>query len=97
MSNTIELLSAIGQDASLRHATAEELASILDQAKASDAMKAAVAAGDSSLLTRELGQRSNVPPQVSNVPGYEEEEPLEEEGDEPLTPSEPGTDMPTRR
>jgi hypothetical protein len=73
MSDTIELLDAIGQDASLRHASADELARVLDRASASDALKAAVAEGDSSLLSTELGYRANQVPQVTNAPGHEEE------------------------
>jgi hypothetical protein len=73
MSDTIDLLDAIGQDASLRHASADDLSLALDRANASDTLKAAVATGDSSLLTSELGFRLNQVPQVTNAPGHEEE------------------------
>lgn len=72
MSDTIELLEAIGRDASLRHATSEELASVLQQARASEALTAAVASGDRSHLASELGQNANLPPQSTQTPSHEE-------------------------
>lgn len=81
MTDTLELLEAIGQDASLRHATVEELANILEQAQASEALKAAVASGDSSLLSGEFGELLNLTPQSVQNPGHEEEEEEEEDGD----------------
>jgi hypothetical protein len=90
MSDTIELLEAIGRNASLRHACAEELAPILEQAKASEALKSAIAAGDSSLLASELGHKPNRTPQISNAPGHEEDEPgRDRDGDKPRHPPEP--------
>ncbi|WP_445145428.1 hypothetical protein [Dyella sp. Tek66A03] len=69
MSDTIELLEAIGRDASLRHASAAELIRILEQAKASQALTAAVANADSSRLSEEFGQKLMYSPQVTqNVP-----------------------------
>lgn len=90
MSNTIDLLGAIGQDASLRHASPEDLMSMLEQAKASDALKAAATSGESSYLTEELGYTSNVPPQVSNLPGHEEDEPDQDD------PAKPDRDEPNK-
>lgn len=84
MADTLELLEAIGQDASLRHASAEELAKILEQAQASEALVAAAATGDGLLLLRELGLTQNLSPQVTQNPGHEEEE--EEEPLEVPTP-----------
>ncbi|PTR32528.1 hypothetical protein C8J98_10581 [Luteibacter sp. OK325] len=78
MSHTIELLEAIGRDASLRHASSEELARVLQQAKASEALTAAVASGDRSLLAVELGNKINDVPQATQSPGYEENEPNRE-------------------
>ena len=78
MSDTIELLEAIGRDASLRHASSEELASVLQHAKASDALKAAVASSDRSLLAEELGNKVNDVPQATQSPGFEEDEPNRE-------------------
>lgn len=74
MLDTIELLEVIGNDASLRHASAEELASRLAQLGASDALKAAASSGDSSHLSAELGHRPMQPPQVSQIPGEDEDE-----------------------
>ena len=59
MTNTIELLEAIGKDASLRHATGEELAQALDGMDASPDMKMAAISGDSRHLAQELGQKDN--------------------------------------
>jgi hypothetical protein len=73
MSDTIELLEVIGSNAVLRHASSEELAQALEQANASDALKAAAKAGDGSLLSIELGP--NQPKRVEHsphAPGHEE-------------------------
>jgi hypothetical protein len=90
MSDTIDLLDAIGRDAALRHASAGELAPMLERAGASEALKSAVAAGDSSLLSRELGHRRNQAPQITHVPGHEEDEPDQDGRDKPH-PAEPRT------
>jgi hypothetical protein len=55
MSNTIELLERIGQDASLRHASRESLAQALNALNASEGLKVAAASGDKSRLGEELG------------------------------------------
>jgi hypothetical protein len=86
MSNTIELLEAIGRDASLRHATSEALANILEQSQASDALTAAVASGDSSLLAAELGHKVNFDPQASQT-DFEDDAPDQEKSDAPDAPS----------
>jgi len=79
MTDTLDLLDAIGRDASLRHASAEELARVLQQARSSEALKAAVAAGDRTMLSAELGQPQPFQaPQITQMPAHEEE-PLEEE------------------
>jgi hypothetical protein len=83
MIDTIDMLEAIGQDASLRYAPGEELARDPAMAEASDALKAAVSTGDGSKLSAELGLRVMQATQVSQRPGREEEEPDHEEGDEP--------------
>ena len=73
MTDTIELLESIGSNAALRHASTEELVQALGQADASDALKAAVIAGDSTLLSVELGP--NPPMRVDHsphAPGHEE-------------------------
>lgn len=97
MSDTIDLLNAIGQNATLRHASADELAPILEQAKASEALKSAVAAGDSSLLFEELGHKPNHAPQITNAPGHEEDEPDHDGDDKPTHPSEPDHHTPHKQ
>lgn len=62
MSNTIELLERIGQDATLRHASREDLAQALGELNASEGLKVAVASGDKSSLGEELGGTHNPPP-----------------------------------
>jgi len=98
MSDTIELLEAIGSNASLRHASPEALAGVLRQSQASDGLTAAVASGDSSHLADELGHKPMYLPQVSQVPGHEDDE-LEnddEQTDEPSTDGKPPADVPTK-
>lgn len=82
MSDTIELLEAIGRDATLRHATADELACVLAQAQASEALVAAVAQGDSALLSAELGHKPLQPPQITQAPAREDDEEQEEDDDD---------------
>ena len=67
MLDTIELLEAIGQDATLRHASAEELTNILERAQASVALTAAAASGDSSRLSEGLGHKAMFTPQISQA------------------------------
>lgn len=90
--DTIELLEAIGRDASLRHAPAADLSQVLERAQASDALKAAVALGDSMQLARELGHKSMEPPQIIMGPAHEDEPDQGEDGDgeAPRQPSSPG-------
>jgi enoyl-CoA hydratase/carnithine racemase len=57
MADTIEWLETIGKSAKLRHAPAEELTHTLEQADASDALKAAVIHGDGALLSAEFGHK----------------------------------------
>jgi len=82
MSDTIELLETIGQNAALRHASAEVLAHALEHSQASKALKAAIASGDSSLLFEELGHKLMQAPHTQG-PGHEEDDPdHDEDGDE---------------
>jgi hypothetical protein len=97
MSDTIELLETIGQNAALRHASADELAPMLEQAKASGALRSAVAAGDSSLLFKEFGHKPNKAPQITNAPGHEEDEPDHDGDDKPHHPPEPDHHKPRRQ
>ncbi|MFA6229818.1 MAG: hypothetical protein WC617_06535 [Rhodanobacter sp.] len=57
MSNTIELLETIGRDASLRHASGEDLSQALTGLQASEALKQAAISGDDGPLVKELGHR----------------------------------------
>lgn len=84
MADTIELLEAIGQDASLRYASTEELTKVLKQVKASDALSAAVAFGDSSQLSQEFGPKPMQAPQIVQAPAREDDEPEEDDIGEPL-------------
>jgi len=70
MFDTLDLLDAIGADALLRHASAEELTEALFQAQASEALTAAAASGDSSSLFREFGYMES---QGALHPAHEEE------------------------
>ena len=82
MSDTIELLETIGQNAALRHASAETLAHALEHSQASEALKAAIASGDSSLLFEELGHKPMQVPHTQG-PGHEEDDSdQDEDGDE---------------
>lgn len=64
MLDTIEMLEAIGSDASLRYASTVELTNVLEKAQASAAFTAAVASGDTSRLDQEFGGRKMYEPQA---------------------------------
>jgi enoyl-CoA hydratase/carnithine racemase len=83
MTDTLELLESIGQDATLRHASVDELTNILEQAQASEALKAAVASGNSAALFAEFGQPAYLSTQTIQTPGREDEEEEEEGEGEP--------------
>ena len=74
MKDTIEMLEAIGRDASLRHASTETLTRVLEETQATEALTMAVASGDSSALSQQFGHRHMHMPQISQVPAHEEEE-----------------------
>lgn len=79
MSNTIELLDNIGADASLRHASSEDLEKALSGMHASQEFKQAAMSGDKSYLAQEFGQNANVAIQVHQNPhnggsGFEDDE-----------------------
>ena len=78
MSKTIELLERIGQDASLRHASQEDLAQALDELNASEGLKVAVSSGDKSRLREELGPKHH-PMQPPNNPGHGGCDPCEDD------------------
>ncbi|GAA0262630.1 hypothetical protein [Rhodanobacter caeni] len=84
MSDTIELLEAIGNDASLRHAPRQELASRLQQLGASPALTAAASSGHSEALYAELGHMPMQQPQVSHTPGHEDDETGQDDVEPPM-------------
>lgn len=79
MSDAIDLLESIGRDAALRHASAEELAPLLDQEEASEAFRIAVQSGDASRLSAELGRSPLQVDHTTQTPAHEEEAPADEE------------------
>jgi hypothetical protein len=79
MTDTIEMLEAIGRDATLRYASTDVLMGALEQAQASDALKEAAASGDRVLLSKELGNKPLVPPQGTMGPAHEDEPEHEDE------------------
>lgn len=75
MKDTIDLLEAIGSDASLRHASPEEMQARLERAGASESLKAAASSGDAGRLAMEFGQKPMYAPQTTQTfPQGEEEE-----------------------
>lgn len=60
MFNTIELLETIGRDASLRHASRENLSQALNGMNASEGLRLAVVSGDKNHLAQELGYKINL-------------------------------------
>jgi hypothetical protein len=64
MLDTIEMLEAIGSDASLRYASTEELTVALDQVRATKALSSAVAHNDASYLAQEHGDNRMYLPQA---------------------------------
>jgi hypothetical protein len=90
MPDTIELLEAIGRDASFRNASAEELKQLLERAGASEALKAAVESGDPARLSAEFGPKQVLVPQSAQTfhegEAPAEEEPLPAPDPEPLPP-----------
>ena len=87
MSDTIDLLEAIGKNATLRHASGQELAQALEQADASEALKAAAMAGDSSLLSAELGDKPMKVAHDTHTGGHEDEDEESDQGEEKPVPS----------
>jgi hypothetical protein len=88
MSDTIELLEAIGSDASLRHASPEDLTSALRQAQASEALTSAVSSGERAPLAQEFGHNANYQPQATQTGGYEDDVPDESDSEKSDAPSE---------
>lgn len=83
MSNTIELLEAIGKDASLRHATGENLAEMLAGLQASEWLERAARLGDSRHLAQDLSLRAvQISNHVVQAPVPQQEEEVEEQDED---------------
>ncbi|PXV58242.1 hypothetical protein SAMN04487785_105198 [Dyella jiangningensis] len=65
MADTIELLEAIGCNATLRRAPRQTLVAALEGAKASQALTTAAASGDASHLTQEFADIDLIAPQIT--------------------------------
>ncbi len=102
MTDTLDMLEIIGQDAGLRHATAADLLQALAPTDASVALKQAIAAGDSAPLAADFGQAvmhsSQHPTHNSQGLGHDEEEqeqnPPGREDERPEPEPEPGQPSP---
>lgn len=92
MSNTIELLEAIGRDASLRHAPRESLAKALGSMDASSSLTMAAASGDRSHLAGELGDKINLAVQVNHNPGQGGCDPCEDDREDAPRREDDGAD-----
>ena len=82
MPDTIELLEAIGRDASLRHASVAELTNIF-VAQSPGTLTATMTSADSSRLSEKFGHKPKHAPQVSQAPRHEDNESGHDDGDEP--------------
>jgi hypothetical protein len=65
--DTIDMLEAIGRDASLRHASAQELATFLEESNASEGLTTAILSGDTVKLCSELGMKRMFIPMISQI------------------------------
>jgi hypothetical protein len=65
MLDTLEMLEAIGSDASLRYAPTVDLASALENAKAIEALTEAVVSGDTTRLRKDFGGSQMHAPQTT--------------------------------
>lgn len=97
MTDTIELLEAIGSNASLRYAHAHELTDVLQQAQASIELRTAVISGDGAPLRSEfkLHEIQQVP--QTHAPGHDDDD---GEGDVPPPerhPHNPPSDLPAEK
>ncbi|QDE38258.1 hypothetical protein FIV34_03095 [Luteibacter pinisoli] len=90
MSDSIDLLEAVGRDASLRRLPPDELARRLKEAGASDVLASAAVQQDSAVLCEEFGARFMGQPNSGNLPFRDEPQPFkvpspgetEEEGEQ---------------
>lgn len=60
MSNVIDFLERMGQDADLRHATGDQIAQTLSNANVSAELRAAIVDGDRAKIEMLLGAKANV-------------------------------------
>lgn len=74
MADTIELLEAIGSDASLRYAQTDELNAVLEQSQASVELTEAVVQGDGAPLRKELKLQLMTQVEQTHAPGHEDED-----------------------
>lgn len=81
MRDTVELLEAIGRDATLRHASPEELVRALEAANASAGLRELAANGNGTILTEELGIVQMHVEHQSQTGGYEGDELDDDHGD----------------
>lgn len=78
--DTIELLEAIGSDASLRYAQADELIGVLEQVQASAELTTAAALCDGALLRDQYGAQQ-MP--MTQSPGHDDDEDEDDDCDTP--------------
>jgi hypothetical protein len=71
MRDTVELLEAIGRDATLRRASPEALTKVLEENDASAGLRELVTTGDKAALTKELGFVQMHVEHVSQTGGHE--------------------------
>lgn len=81
MRDTVELLEAIGRDATLRHASPEELARALEAADASAGLRELAANGNGTILTEELGLVQMHVEHQSQTSGIESDDLEDDHGD----------------
>lgn len=92
--DTIDWLENIGNNAALRHASPDELARVLTQGGASDALIAAAMSGNSSLLAAELGHKPMHVNHDVHTGGHEEEPDHDHGEDVPNQPPTPDKERP---
>lgn len=98
MADTIELLEAMGRDASLRHASIVELTHTLERIHTPEALAAAVASGDRMRLSSEFGGKPMESPQSIQSPWRQDDEPAQDDSSHlSHLPPTPGHDKPPPR
>ncbi|KJV37288.1 hypothetical protein [Luteibacter yeojuensis] len=100
MSDSIDLLEAVGRDASLRRLPPDLMASALREAGATDALAEAATTGDPRALAGEFGARSMMAAQTYQTPYRDIQAPFREdeegegerEGEDQPVPRDPEAD-----